>query len=263
MGYKKQGFKDRIYDADGNVTQEGTELHAEHLIKIEDAILANEQNSSGNSLQGLNVLCLGDSITVGQGISNASEKWTNILKNKYGWNLTVNAAGGIGLSSYYYTLKGETDVSICKKAESISSMSVKPDIVTVWGGHNDTTYRYSPVGTWGDDTNSFKGALKHIAEQVHTYAPKATLFVLSQEWYSAPITLKVPEGTTDTEYDFDKAIFEGAYKYGWIPINMRLCGITQYTKNTYTSDGIHPNASGAKLIADYLEHELAKHYRIK
>lgn len=249
MGYQRQNFED-----------DKTILKAQHLKNMEEAILENEK--AVKSLYGLNVLCLGDSITVGQGISNTADKWNYSLANKYGWNLTVKAQGGIGLSSYYYTLKGETDNSICKRADSISSMSVKPDIVIVWGGHNDTTYRYSPVGTWEDDTNSFKGALKYIAEQVHTYAPKATLFVLSQEWYSAPIKLKVPEGTTDTDFDFDKAIFEGAIKYGWVPINMRLCGITQYTKNTYTSDGIHPNASGAKLIADYLEYELAKYYRI-
>ena len=83
---------------------------------------------NASSIKGLNVLCLGDSITAGQGMT-ASTRWANVLATKLGWNLTVQAQGGIPLSSYYYTANGETDISICKKAESIADMSTKPDLV--------------------------------------------------------------------------------------------------------------------------------------
>lgn len=52
MAYIKQGFKDKIVDENGNVTQEGTVLKAEHLINIEDGILENAKNielASGNT----------------------------------------------------------------------------------------------------------------------------------------------------------------------------------------------------------------------
>ena len=206
---------------------------------------------------------------------STSTRWANVMANNLGWNLTVQAAGGLPLSSYYYTANGETDISICKKAETIANMSTPPDLVIVWGGHNDASYRYSPLGSFDDletkdtsgvlgtyaDRNSFKGALRYIAELVHTYAPNATLVVLTREWTSlTPSKLKVPEGTTDTNRMYDEAIYEGAKYYGWIPINMQLCGITPFTKATYTSDGVHPNAAGTNLIIKYLTSELGKLY---
>ena len=42
MSYEKQTFVDRVVDASGNVTAEGTKLKAEHLNHIEDGIKANE-----------------------------------------------------------------------------------------------------------------------------------------------------------------------------------------------------------------------------
>ena len=75
-----------------------------------------KDSNDNNSLYGLNVLCVGDSITVGQGM-NQNERWANVLAEKYDWNLTVNAAGGIPMSSYYYTENSLNDISICKKIE--------------------------------------------------------------------------------------------------------------------------------------------------
>jgi lysophospholipase L1-like esterase len=210
------------------------------------------------SLDGLNVLCLGDSITAGQGLTTET-RWTNVLASKYNWNLTNKSQGGISLSSYYYTTNGKTDVSIAKKAEILKTMDTKPDVIIVWGGHNDTSYRYSPMGTWEDETpDSFKGALKHIAELAAEYAPDATLFVLTPLWTTeAPSTLKVPENTTDNNWMFVDAIYEGADIYGWIPINMDLCGITPFTKSGLLLDNIHPNELGTEKIVEYLSEELA------
>ena len=236
-----------------------------------------KDSNDNNSLYGLNVLCVGDSITVGQGM-NQNERWANVLAEKYDWNLTVNAAGGIPMSSYYYTENGLNDISICKKIEILAQMNEKPELIIVWGGHNDTSYRNSPLGSFDDifekdstgviptyaDKNSFKGSLRYISEVVHTFAPTSTMVVLTPEWTkSSPSTLKVPEGTTDTDWMFNDAIYEGAKYYGWVPINMQLCGITPYTKDIYTSDGVHPNKLGTELIVNYLSNELEKLNYIK
>ena len=221
---------------------------------------AAEKDHGRLSLEGLNVLCLGDSITAGQGLTTDT-RWTNVLASKYGWNLTNKSQGGISLSSYYYTANGKTDVSIAKKAEILKTMTTKPDVIIVWGGHNDTSYRYSPMGTWEDETpDSFKGALKHIAELAAEYAPDATLFVLTPLWTTeAPSTLKVPENTTDNNWMFVDAIYEGADIYGWIPVNMDLCGITPFTKTGLLLDNIHPNEAGTEKIVEYLSEELASY----
>lgn len=39
MAYSKQGFKDRVRDADGNLLEPGTLLRAEHLEKMEDELI--------------------------------------------------------------------------------------------------------------------------------------------------------------------------------------------------------------------------------
>ena len=221
---------------------------------------ATEKDHGRLSLEGLNVLCLGDSITAGQGLTTDT-RWTNVLASKYSWNLTNKSQGGISLSSYYYTANGKSDVSIAKKAEILKTMTTKPDVIIVWGGHNDTSYRYSPLGTWDDETtDSFKGALKYIAELADEYAPDATLFLLTPLWTTeAPSTLKVPENTTDNNWMFVDAIYEGADIYGWIPVNMDLCGINPFTKSGLLLDNIHPNAAGTEKIVEYLSEELASY----
>ena len=105
--------------------------------------IAKEDESKTYTLENLNVLCLGDSITAGQGLTS-NTRWTNVLANKYGWTLTNKSQGGISLSSYYYTANSKTDVSIAKKAEVLKTMPTPPDMIIVWGGHNDVGYRYSP-----------------------------------------------------------------------------------------------------------------------
>jgi len=219
-----------------------------------------EKDLNKLELNGLNVLCLGDSITAGQGLTTDT-RWTNVLASKYGWNLTNKSQGGISMTSYYYTANGQTDVSIAKKAEVLKTMTTKPDVIIVWGGHNDTSYRYSPLGTWDDETtDSFKGALKYIAELADEYAPDATLFVLTPLWNNEnPSALKVPESTTDTNWMFVDAIYDGAEAYGWIPINMDLCGITPFTKSGLLLDNIHPNEAGTEKIVEYLSEELASY----
>ena len=229
-----------------------------HTYKNGTCTKCGKVDPDGLNLEGLNVLCLGDSITAGQGLTTAT-RWTNVLASKYNWNLTNTSQGGISLSSYYYTANGQTDVSIAKKAEVLKTMTTKPDVIIVWGGHNDTSYRYSPLGTWDDETtDSFKGALKYIAALADEYAPDATLFVLTPLWTTeSPSTLKVPENTTDTNWMFVDAIYEGAEKYGWIPVNMELCGITPFSKSGLLLDNIHPNEAGTEKIVAYLSQELA------
>jgi lysophospholipase L1-like esterase len=84
--------------------------------------------------------------------------------------------------------------------------------------------------------------------------------VLTPLWTTeAPSTLKVPENTTDNNWMFVDAIYEGADIYGWIPINMDLCGITPFTKSGLLLDNIHPNVAGTEKIVEYLSAELASY----
>ena len=223
-----------------------------------------------SKLQGLNVLCVGDSITAGQGLTTQT-RWANVLANKYNWNLSVQAQGGISMSNYYYRENEQTEVGCVSKIDYIANMSVKPDLVIVWGGHNDASYRHSPLGSFDDvsvkdtkgalatfaDRYSFKGSIRYISEVVHKYAPKATLVFLTTEWTSTtPKNLQIPEGTSDTTMDFKEAIMNSGWRFGYNPIDMSLCGITPWTLSETTSDNVHPNEKGTKLIVDYLSSSL-------
>ncbi|MBE6654395.1 MAG: hypothetical protein E7608_02915, partial [Ruminococcaceae bacterium] len=53
--------------------------------------------------------------------------------------------------------------------------------------------------------------------------------------------------------------YDGAEAYGWIPINMDLCGITPFTKSGLLLDNIHPNEAGTEKIVEYLSEELASY----
>lgn len=229
-----------------------------------------------SKLKGLNVLCVGDSITAGQGMT-VQTRWANVLADKYEWNLSVQAQCGISMSNYYYQEHEQTEVGCVSKIDYIANMSTKPDLVIVWGGHNDASYRHSPLGSFGDvntqdtkgilptyaDRYSFNGSIRYISEVVHKYAPKATLVFLTTEWTSStPKKLQIPEGTSDTTMDFKEAIMNNGWRFGYTPIDMSLCGITPWTLGETTSDNVHPNEKGTELIVNYLSFELENLYYI-
>lgn len=264
-------------DSNGNLFSQPDPLAthiAQGAMSSADKIKLDALNES--HIKGLRVLCVGDSITAGQGMTTAT-RWANVMATQHNWTLTVQAAGGISMSNYYYRENDQTEAGIVSRIDYIAQMEQKPDLVIVWGGHNDTSYRHSPLGSFDDipttdnkgvlptkaDRYSFKGSIRYISEVVHTYAPQATLVILTREWTSlTPSKLQVPSGTADTNIMFDEAIREGADRYGYVCIPMGLCGITPFTKGNLTSDGVHPNDAGTRMIVKYLSSELNKIYYI-
>ena len=96
MSYEKQTFVDRVVDASGNVTTEGTKLKAEHLQHIEDGIVAAEKAASDAAASAANTAkALGEKqnlLQSGQNIKTVNGQ--SILGNG---NLEV---GGTGESLY-------------------------------------------------------------------------------------------------------------------------------------------------------------------
>lgn len=228
--------------------------------------------SAQNELFGLNVLCVGDSITQGQGLS-VSDRWNEVLARKYGWNLVVRAQGGAPLSNY-----NKTQTAICEFIDYIATMTTKPDIVIVWGGHNDTGYRAAPFGDFEDSScdnssaalptskanrESFCGALRYIGECVHHFAPNAKLFYLTllHAGGNNPIQKVMLNNTTEL-YKVSDAVEQASRMYSAKCINMGGCGINAVNgvAGQLTQDGVHPNLLGTKQIVNYLEKELSKEF---
>lgn len=221
--------------------------------------------SPSAELEGITVYCVGDSITAGQTLSDPTHtRWNAQLAEMYGWNLTVNATGGVPLS----TNSNPTD-AIAKKIDALASVTDIPDLIIIWGGHNDVWYQPAPLGDFGnlaeEDTsgvlptyankNTFCGALRYCAEVAHHYCPDAKVYFLTLEMcgtITPDLAMSLSAGKTVA--DMNNAIMEAGRRYQCGTIDMGLCGINcvNGVANDMTSDGIHPNLLGTKQIVAYL-----------
>ena len=215
-----------------------------------------------HELNGLKVLIVGDSITVGQGLTDpTTQRWGNQLAAKYNWNLTLDAQGGIPLAS-----NASNRNCIVKKLESnLNSMqSAPPDLVIIWGGHNDRSYQATPFGDFTEsDKTNWCGCLRYCAEKCHQYAPNAKIFILTMlhgGTYNPTATMSLtPEKTV---FDMGNAIFDAGRMFGMEVVDMSLCGINEVSGDSgnLTSDNTHPNLLGTKQIVDFLSRQLELRY---
>ncbi len=218
--------------------------------------------SLSHELKGLKVLIVGDSITVGQGLTDpTTQRWGNQLAAKYNWNLTLDAQGGIPLAS-----NASNRNCIVKKLETnLNTMqSAPPDLVIIWGGHNDRSYQATPFGDFSaSDKTNWCGCLRYCAEKCHQYAPNAKIFILTMlhgGTYDPMAAMALtPEKTVS---DMAGAIFDAGRMFGMEVVDMSLCGINEVTGDSgkMTSDNTHPNLLGTKQIVEFLSRQLELRY---
>lgn len=261
--------------------KEDTSSNILNITDEEGNILASWDEKGGfiakainQDLKGIKVFCVGDSITYGQGLSSpTTQRWSAQLADMFEWDLVVKAEGGIPLSCYTSN-NGKTCVNFI---DTLATMSEKPDLILVWGGHNDSSYRPSPYGDFKDiatqdtagalatyaDRKSFCGALRYIAEVCHNYAPNAKVYFLtllnggaSNPFVQMSLT---PDKTRD---DMVKAIYDAGRLFQCGVIDMGMCGINAVSgvSGNLTSDGTHPNAAGTKQIVNYLANYLNNNF---
>lgn len=215
-----------------------------------------------HELSGLKVLIVGDSITVGQGLEYpTTQRWGSQLAVKYNWDLTLDAQGGIPLAS-----NANNRNCIVKKLESNLSLmqSAPPDLVIIWGGHNDRSYQATPFGdfTVSDKTN-WCGCLRYCAEKCHQYAPNAKIFILTMLHGGTYDPMAAMALTPDkTVSDMAGAIFNAGRMFGMEVVDMSLCGINEVSGDSgnLTSDNTHPNLLGTKQIVEFLSRQLELRY---
>lgn len=215
-----------------------------------------------HELNGLKVLIVGDSITVGQGLTDpTTQRWGNQLATKYNWNLTLDAQGGIPLAS-----NASNRNCIVKKLETnLNTMqSAPPDLVIIWGGHNDRSYQATPFGDFTEsDKTNWCGCLRYCAEKCHQYAPNAKIFILTMlhgGTYDPMAAMALtPEKTVS---DMAGAIFDAGRMFGMEVVDMSLCGINEVSGDSgvLTSDNTHPNLLGTKQIVEFLSRQLELRY---
>lgn len=133
--------------------------------------------------------------------------------------------------------------------------SIYADIVIIFAGVND--FRHSrTLGTLSDsDWSTFGGALKIISTELKEKCPKADVFVVSP---LKNFETKYPE-THITEqfcqlYREQLRMWCGANSYRYIDgySAPMLNPASQDVRNLYQPDGLHPNASYAPLLCEYI-----------
>ena len=240
------------------------------------------QNQTPRDLSGLKLSILGDSISTFDGyiptdynifypgsgdISTVEKTWWWQVMNATGMELNANA------SSSNTTITGDsldTTGSSTKRMIDLTpgDDGPAPDILIVFMGTNDFL-RSVELGTFTEPSpqdegvvNNFCDAYELMIQKLNALYPNAEIYFctlletnagdVDEYPQSYPATNK--NGNTIGDFNAEIATIASAYSYPVIDVHN--CGITYETLDQYTSDGVHPNTEGAKLIAEYVTNAL-------
>ena len=244
------------------------------------------ENKTPRDLSGLKLSILGDSISTFDGyiptdynifypgsgdISTVEKTWWWQVMNSTGMELNANA------SSSNTTITGDS-LDTTGSAPGCSTKRMidltpgddgpAPDILIVFMGTNDFL-RSVELGTFTEPSPQDEGVVSNFCDAYELMIQKLNALYPNAEIYFCTL-LETNAGDVD-EYpqsypatnkngntigDFNAEIATIASAYSYPVIDVHNCGITYETLDQYTSDGVHPNTEGAKLIAEYVTNAL-------
>ena len=223
-------------------------LYPKESIKIEYENIVNKPSVDSKPLDGKTIVFFGDSITY-------QYLWEPFVLNDVG-GTGVNC--GVGSSP----LSGNNSDAFWKSSRLDAVKSANPDVVTILGGANDLVLN-PVIGTSADltskDTGKFIGAYSYIIDNLLTWKPSLKIVILSTMWahnngadYSQTVTYG--------DYAAACKLVAEYYKLPYVDL-YNESGFNTYTMNSspyniYSDDHIHPNASGAKIIASMVSQKL-------
>ena len=225
-----------------------------------------DTSSSDVSLDDLKVLTfLGDSITYGWDTDKAYEYF---LGEYLDADTVYNyGQGGTTLSD------GADYLSKDNMIERAAILPADSDLIFVLGGSNDWAYNVE-LGEMGDtDPTTFYGALDTLMSYLLENYPDAEIIFATPlqriDWLTKYPHLTNEDGVSEnssghTLEEYANAVLEVAEKYGITVIDLFHAEETDFTSDTdytlYWSDGLHPNAYGDELMADYIYEQLLALY---
>ena len=188
------------------------------------------------------IACVGDSVTYGHGVSG----W---VTNNYPKQLDTLLGDGYCVNNYGHsgaTVQGTGDQPYISYGEYDESLEFNADIIIFMMGSND-----SKPENWRGEAAFRQQYLQRLAEYKENN-PDVRIILCT------PPTAFYPDGMTEglTNYDIDPAIVEEIADivrsvaadegYELIDIN----DITEGHPEYFLTDNVHPNNTGAKLIAE-------------
>ena len=190
-----------------------------------------------------------------ESILNSDDMWWAILKKKLRITTPINVSA-ISQSSY----KAQNDASIPSMFNTtrINNLSSKtyPHILFINAGLNDAFF--SEMGEFGGNWD-----VTNIANEPDTVARgiELTIRKIQKRYPYTKIVILLPKLCNVGEPNTFESrlsnvcdlINKIGLKYGvYKIIDLRKCGITYDNMSIYTYDGIHPNKTGMRKIANYI-----------
>ena len=207
-------------------------------------------------IKGKKINFLGDSITEGAGASAPQFAYHQVMKTIYGIKEARNY--GIGGTRFARqktpSVSERFDLDFCMRAEE---MDKDADIVVVFGGTNDYGHGDAPLGNFEDrDEYTFSGACHVLMRKLKELYPEAEIVIVTpmhRENENNPCGDAKPEpvGTLKEYVD----IIRKTAEYYALPVcdifaMGRVMPDIPVMKEKYTTDGLHPNDAGHRLLAE-------------
>ncbi len=199
-------------------------------------------------LKGLKVNFLGDSITQGVGATDqATLGYVGVLKSEYGIDARNYGISGTRIAQTREpTINPSQDQDFCGR---VGQMDEDADVVIVFGGTNDFGHGYIPLGCFADQTPlTFYGGLHHLCTCLIERYPTKKIILIT------PLHREMENRYGTSLSAYVNAVREVAEWYS-LPVldlyaNLGVNPNLPIMKTTYMPDGLHPNNSGHKLIAE-------------
>ncbi len=201
------------------------------------------------------VVFYGDSITYGATLQTGEKRYCEIMAERLDFDLFNKAVSGSALA---LPRPDKNLESGCTIIERNADLNRQAHIAVLMYGANDffASNHISPIGDPDDrperleDVDSFYGSIRYAVKTLRKENEDLRILFLTPLYRHSP---KV-NGNMDTIADYSAVIEELAEECDYRVINMY--GIFENLDFTpggpLTTDGVHPNAAGHQLMADFL-----------
>lgn len=230
---------------------------------------------SGTKLKGKKLGIIGDSISTYSGyipsgyaafyprntVTDVEKTWWKQLLNETGMQLCVNASwSGSTISGDTTRSDGYVGCSDARVNALTDGSGNKPDIIIVWMGINDFgktngincgSYDGTTAVSTATNITEITEAFGVLLKKLESTYPNAQIFVcrILPEQFASEMAASYANGFPNINPNDNISLPElndhieriaNAFGCGVIP--MDKCGATFFNINTYTGDGLHPNA---------------------
>jgi lysophospholipase L1-like esterase len=181
-----------------------------------------------------NVAFIGDSYTLGAGVSTIDKRWTTLVSHRLGWTEHNFGFGGTG---YVTTPPNKPNPNYLGVLDRVAASH--PDIVVISGGQNDMSrFDHGDPAVTQAITDTFRGLRQRL--------PNARIIAIGPS---------VPGPITGSVIIFDLNVQIAAHEVAADYVSLIAPPVV--LPDMVIADGVHVNATGHQAIADRIVSVLA------